>query len=79
MKKSIISVAAILLVAFAAAPAAAACADDLKKVKEAVAQMPDTRKKSDAQLKILEAESALAKKDEAGCKAAVQAADATRM
>ena len=78
MKKPIIA-AAVLLAAFPAAPAVAACADDLKKVKEAVAQMPDTRKKSDAQLKIQEAETALAKKDEAGCKAAVQAADAMRM
>lgn len=79
MKKSIIAVMAVAVFAFAAQPVFAACADDLKKVKEAINKMPDTRKKSDAQLKIQEAETALAKKDEAGCKAAVQAADATRM
>ncbi len=78
MKKLILAAATIVAFSFAANPVFAACADDLKKVKETVAKLPDTKKsnKDSANVKIKEAEAAMAKKDEAGCMTAVKAADA---
>jgi len=76
MKHPIFPAVMAAALAVASAPASAACADDLKKVKQAIQQLPQSWKKDDALLKIKEAEAALARKDEAACKLAVQAADA---
>ena len=78
MKKLILAAATIVVFSFAANPVFAACADDLKKVKANVAKLPDSKKsnKESANMKIKEAEAAIAKKDEAGCMTAVKAADA---
>ncbi len=78
MKKSLIAAVSIAMLSFASAPAFADCADDVKKVKAAITQMPQSFRKQDALLKIQEAEAALARKDEAACKQAVQAADAIK-
>ena len=78
MKKPIIAAVAIAVLSLVSVPAFADCAGDLKKVKEEISKMPQSFKKQDAMLKIQEAETALAKKDEEGCKTAVQAANAIR-
>ena len=80
MKKlMVVASVSLLVAAFAGSPALAACKDDLVKVKAAVAATPENKKsgKDTAAVKIKEAEAALAKKDEAGCMAAVKAADAS--
>ena len=72
----VLAIVSVAVFQFAPGQASAACADDLKKVKQAIEQLPRSWRKDDALLKIKEAEAALARKDEEACKLAVQAADA---
>jgi hypothetical protein len=75
--RTIALAAAVAALAFAATPASAACADDIKKARADIQKLPQSWRKDDALLKLQVAEAALTRKDEEACKTAVQAAYAT--
>ena len=71
MKKIAIALATIALIGLGAAPAFAGCADDMKTVKAAWDKTPAGAKKDAAGKEYKNAETALGKKDEKACLAAL--------
>ena len=78
MKKLILTAGAIVALTILSAPAFARCGDDLKAARAAAAKLPDAKKteRQAVKAKLDEADAALGKRDEHGCKAAVAAAEA---
>ncbi|MCC7049308.1 MAG: hypothetical protein IT562_21530 [Alphaproteobacteria bacterium] len=78
MKRSILAAGALVAAMVLAAPAFARCGDDLKAARSAAARLPDARAadRQAVKKKLDEADAALGKRDEHGCKNAVAATQA---